>query len=120
MTDFTATAKKLKEPTSKKVGRPGRQTPLEITEVPRTGSVSVTHAEMRKLKYRRMRDLNNEASKKCRMNRKQKLNVKEKECQEVEEKYKMLTEKLQQIELEAAGWRLKCKDFGIDILEDWK
>ena len=100
MTDFTATAKKLKEPTSKKVGRPERQTPLEITEVPRAGSVSVTPEKMRKLKYRRMRDLNNEASKKCRRNRKQKMNAKEQECQEEEEKYKILKEKLQQMELQ--------------------
>ena len=65
---------------------------------------------MKKLKYRRMRDLNNEASRKCRMNRKQKLNAKEQECQEEEETYKMLKEKLQQMELEAAGWRVKCED----------
>ena len=110
MTDFTVAARKLKKPTNKKVGRPERQTPLEITEVPRAGSVSVTPSEMRKLKYRRMRDLNNEASKKCRRNRKQKLNVKEQECQEEEEKYKMLKEKLQQMEFETASWRMKCKD----------
>ena len=65
--------------------------------------MSLAPEELKKLKYRRMRDLNNEASKKCRMNRKQKLNVKEQECQEEEEKYKMLTEKLQPMELEAAG-----------------
>ena len=64
MTDFTGADRKLKNPKHKKVGRPERQTPLEITEVPRTGSVSVTPAEMRKLKYRRMRDLKNEASRK--------------------------------------------------------
>ena len=83
---------------------------MEITEVPRAGSVSVTPEEMRKLKYRRMRDLNNEASKKCRRNRKQKMSTKEQECQEEEEKHKMLKEKLQQMELEASGWRVKCKD----------
>jgi hypothetical protein len=67
-----------------------------------------------------MNNLNNEASKKCRRNRKQQMNAKEQECQEEEEKYKMLTEKLQQMELEAAGWRLKCKDIGIGILEECK
>ena len=100
MTDFTAAAKKLEKPTHKKVGSPERQTPLEITEVPVAGSVSVTLEEMRKLKYRRKRDQNNEASKKCRRNRKQKMNAKEQECQEEEEKYKILKEKLQQMELQ--------------------
>ena len=106
--------------TMRKVGRPERQTPLKITKVPRAGSVSLAPAELKELKYRRMRDLNNEASKKCRRNRKQKMNAKEQECQEGEEKYKMLTEKLQQKELESASWRMKCKDIGIDILEDGK
>merc|ERR1712228_1111241 len=47
------------------------------------------------LKYRRMRDLNNEASKKCRKKRKEILLAKEDECREEEEKNKRLREKLQ-------------------------
>merc|ERR1719350_1919397 len=74
-------AKKSKPPVQKRVGRPERLTPLRITEVPMKGSVLLSPSELRKLKYRRMRDLNNEASKKCRQKRKEKQSVVELECQ---------------------------------------
>merc|ERR1711902_271892 len=62
-----------KEPVIRKktVGRPARQEPITITEVPEIG---LTKEQRQALKYRRMRDLNNEARRKCRKARKAKAN----------------------------------------------
>eukprot|EP00092_Neocalanus_flemingeri_P035971 GFUD01039165.1.p1 GENE.GFUD01039165.1~~GFUD01039165.1.p1 ORF type:complete len:350 (+),score=120.73 GFUD01039165.1:119-1168(+) len=108
-------AKKSKPSLKRSVGRPERQTPLEITEVPRKGSVCLTPDQMRSLKYRRMRDLNNEASKKCRKNRKVKQSGKEQECQKLEEKNRMLKEKMLIKESEVAVWRAKCRAMGYSL-----
>eukprot|EP00092_Neocalanus_flemingeri_P068132 GFUD01083211.1.p1 GENE.GFUD01083211.1~~GFUD01083211.1.p1 ORF type:complete len:355 (-),score=116.06 GFUD01083211.1:166-1230(-) len=108
-------AKKSKPSLKRSVGRPERQTPLEITEVPRKGSVCLTPDQMRSLKYRRMRDLNNEASKKCRKNRKVKQSVKEQGCQKLEEKNRMLKEKMLIKESEVAVWRAKCRAMGYSL-----
>eukprot|EP00092_Neocalanus_flemingeri_P030224 GFUD01032803.1.p1 GENE.GFUD01032803.1~~GFUD01032803.1.p1 ORF type:complete len:355 (+),score=125.18 GFUD01032803.1:364-1428(+) len=108
-------AKKSKPSLKRSVGRPERQTPLEITEVPRKGSVCLTPDQMRSLKYRRMRDLNNEASKKCRKNRKVKQSVKEQGCQKLEEKNRMLKEKMLTKESEVAVWRAKCRAIGYSL-----
>ena len=107
-TDLGA-AKKTMTSTKRKVGRPERQTPLKIAKVPKAGSVSLAPEELKKLKYRRMRDLNNEASKKCRKRRNQKLSGKEQEYQEEEEKNRMLKGQLQEIESKVAKLRLKSK-----------
>eukprot|EP00092_Neocalanus_flemingeri_P025296 GFUD01027428.1.p1 GENE.GFUD01027428.1~~GFUD01027428.1.p1 ORF type:complete len:359 (+),score=124.76 GFUD01027428.1:158-1234(+) len=108
-------AKRSKPSLKRSVGRPERQTPLEITEVPRKGSVCLTPDQMRSLKYRRMRDLNNEASKKCRKNRKVKQSVKEQSWQELEEKNRMLKEKMLTKESEVAVWRAKCRAIGYSL-----
>ena len=82
---------------------------MKIKKVPRVGSESLAPEELKKLKYRRMRDLNNEASRKCRNNRNQKMSAKEQEYQEEEEKNRMLKDQLQEIESKVAKWRLKSK-----------
>jgi len=61
------------------------------------------------LKYRRMRDLNNEASKKCRKKRKEKLLAKEDECREEEEKNKRLREKLQTLQDKVTYLKSRCR-----------
>jgi len=99
--------------TRKRVGRPERKTPRTITEVPMKSSALLSQSELRNLKYRRMRDLNNEASKKCRQKRKEKLSVMEEVCKEEEKKNKMLIQKLKEMESEFADWKLKCKSQGI-------
>ena len=71
--------------------------------------MSLAPEELKKLKYRRMRDLNNEASKKCRKRSNQKLSGKEQEYQEEEEKNRMLKDQLQEIESKVVKWRLKSK-----------
>jgi len=64
-----------KKPMKKQVGRPKKTGPAQITQLPislKNGSVSLTQEQLEQLKYRRMRDLNNEASRKCREKRKNK------------------------------------------------
>jgi len=107
----TTIARKSKPVMQKRVGRPERKTPRMITEVPMKGSALLSQSELRNLKYRRMRDLNNEASKKCRQKRKEKLSVMEQACQEEDLKNKMLRQKLEEMESQVADWKLKCKGF---------
>lgn len=90
-------------PLKRKRGRPARESPLDITpKLPRlTSSVrasdtevtyysdscgALTDNEVSALKYRRMRDLNNEASKRCRETRKNKQSNREKELEEIQVK----------------------------------
>jgi len=105
----TAIARKSRPVMHKRVGRPERKTPRMITEIPMKGSALLSQSELRNLKYRRMRDLNNEASKKCRQKRKEKQSVMEEVCQEEGEKNKMLKQKLEEMESQVEDWRLKCK-----------
>jgi len=107
---YLAVAKKSKPLVQKKVGRPERETPLKITEVPMKGSVLLTPQQVKCLKYRRMRDLNNEASKKCRQRRRMKQGKKEQVCQEEEEKNMLLRMRLEEIETEVEELRIRCKD----------
>lgn len=96
----------------RKPGRPERQTPIQITEVPKNGSVTLTTDQLRSLKYRRSRDLNNEASKRCRKNRKEKQNKKEQECEELAEKNRELTEQMLSMETDVEAWRVRCRAVG--------
>eukprot|EP00092_Neocalanus_flemingeri_P004846 GFUD01005214.1.p1 GENE.GFUD01005214.1~~GFUD01005214.1.p1 ORF type:complete len:167 (+),score=51.12 GFUD01005214.1:24-503(+) len=76
-----------------------------------TGKVKIpekmtpTPEQMRKLTYRKTRDLNNEASRKCRRNKMEKQKLMEQECQEMEVKKRMLTEQMQVMEADVAEWR---------------
>eukprot|EP00092_Neocalanus_flemingeri_P004274 GFUD01004594.1.p1 GENE.GFUD01004594.1~~GFUD01004594.1.p1 ORF type:complete len:357 (+),score=101.54 GFUD01004594.1:263-1333(+) len=92
----------------KKVGRPERTTPINITRLPSKGFDGLTHQQLKSLKHRRMRDLNNEASKKCRAKRKDKQTEDEQECTRLEERNVMLAERLQAMELKVAYWKTRC------------
>merc|ERR1719336_3071554 len=77
--DYDPNLKKVKKNPStshkmkrKKVGRPARGKPIEVTQIPTALREELSEVELTSLKYRRMRDLNNEASRKCRENRKKK------------------------------------------------
>jgi len=94
----------------RKAGRPERQTPIQITEVPKNGSL--TTDQLRSIKYRRSRDLNNEASRRCRKNRKEKQNKKEQECEELAEKNRELTEQLLAMETDVEAWKVRCRAVG--------
>merc|ERR1712025_1023617 len=58
-------------------------------------------------KYRKMREQNNEASRKCRQNRKRKLADVEKEAEELQERNKFLRAQLADMEEEVAKWKKK-------------
>lgn len=112
-------------PNKKKRGRPVDTTPREITvKLPRMRKRSTTTSdseftycsdsasgmtddEVSALKYRRMRDLNNEASKRCRENRKSKLENAETELRNLYEKNLQLKETVAHYEAMVA--RLKSK-----------
>ena len=79
----------------KTVGRPARQEPITITEVPEIG---LTKEQRQALKYRRMRDLNNEASRRCRKARKAKANKAEALLDEEQNKNENLRAKKQKME----------------------
>jgi len=49
----------------KKAGRPKAEEPIKITEVPKVGNDDMSIDQLSSFKYRRMRDLNNVASRKC-------------------------------------------------------
>merc|ERR1719336_2607126 len=57
-------------PGRRKVGRPVRTDPITVTAIPEAGRLS--EAELKALKYRRLRDLNNKASRRSRLKKKEK------------------------------------------------
>ena len=68
---------------------------------------------MRSLKYRRMRDLNNEASRKCRKNRKSKAALAEVELEEEMRKNEDLRQRLSDMEKERDDLKNKLVNMGI-------
>jgi len=56
-------------------------------------------------KYRRMRDQNNEASRRCRLNRKRKKKEMEEECQLLEERNEFLKQQLAEMDAEVKNWK---------------
>lgn len=99
----------------RKVGRPERKTPLEIPEVPKASSDNFTPDQIMSLKFRRMRNLNNEASKRFRMSRQKKQSMQEEECKEIEDKNLMLKEKLVAMESEVEAWKARVFATGYNI-----
>jgi len=93
-----------KSPMKKKPGRPERQEPFIITQVPKKSCVSQEELEV--LKYRRMRDLNNRASQLCRAKRKNKLALQEEELNDLQIKNQELKQKLAAMQEEAARLRI--------------
>jgi len=89
-------------------GRPPKPLGRAITPAVRRGRIvsdtenstdgNLTEAEISDQRYRRMRDLNNEASKRCRENRKRKQEVLEEECEQLKERNTHLKAKLRKLE----------------------
>jgi len=82
--------------TKRAVGRPPKTEPTAVTVLP-VGKVSKKTLE--EARYRRMRDLNNIASKNCRLRRKEKQKVVEEELRKVQEKNIQLKRKKEKYEL---------------------
>jgi len=97
----------------RKAGRPARTTPLAITEVPKHATEYMSEQALMSLKHQRARELNNEASRRCRFNKKQKEIKKEEMVKELQEKNNQLKEQVEAKEKEVDEWKKKCRSVGI-------
>jgi len=83
----------------KKPGRPEREGPYNIPPIPtRNARMGMSEEELQGLKYRRMRELNNQASKACRAKRKNKQQAMEEELVVEQEKNLRLRQQLENME----------------------
>merc|ERR1712180_405272 len=83
----------------KKPGRPEREGPYNIPSIPtRNARMGMSEEELQGLKYRRMRELNNQASKACRAKRKNKQQAMEEELVVEQEKNLRLRQQLENME----------------------
>jgi len=95
----------------KKPGRPEREGPYQIPTVPCRNAMSgMTEEEIQGLKYRRMRELNNQASKACRAKRKNKQQLMEEELVLEQEKNLRLRQKLETMQKEYAQYKKLAGD----------
>ena len=95
----------------KKPGRPEREGPYKITQLPSRNAMSgMTEEEIQGLKYRRMRELNNQASKACRAKRKNKQQSMEEELVLEQEKNLRLRQKLETMQKEYAQYKKLAGD----------
>jgi len=90
---------------------PSATTTFFLEELPLTSQpikIDVKTEDLREdEKYRKMRSQNNEASKKCRMNRKRKQQDMEEECELLQERNVFLKSRLEEMEQEVKAWKKK-------------
>merc|ERR1711974_397772 len=110
LTDLTGSHS---QETRRRVGRPVK-TEVAVTPLP-TGPVS--KKALQKARYRRMRDLNNIASQKCRLKKKDKERKTEAELREAEGKNLYLTEKYEKYVLLINKLKQSCYKNGIPLPE---
>merc|ERR1711944_2036 len=90
----------------KKPGRPEREGPYQIPTIPSRNALNgMSEEEIQGLKYRRMRELNNQASKACRAQRKNKQQMLEAELVVEQERNLRLRQKLETMEKEYAQYK---------------
>jgi len=95
----------------KKPGRPEREGPYQIPTIPSRNAMSgMSSEEIQGLKYRRMRELNNQASKACRAKRKNKQQSLEEVLLEEQEKNLRLRQKLGTMEKDYAQYKKLAAD----------
>merc|ERR1719150_2606036 len=118
--DYDPNLKKVKKNPStthkmqrKKVGRPARGKPIEVTQIPTALTEKLSEVELTSLKYRRMRDLNNEASRKCRENRKKKAATADVEMELEMEKNRQLKATLEKMSMQKDMLAKKLKALGL-------
>merc|ERR1712038_573039 len=118
--DYDPNLKKVKKNPStlhkmnrKKVGRPARGKPIEVTQIPTALIEKLSEVELTSLKYRRMRDLNNEASRKCRENRKKKAATADVEMELEMEKNRQLKATLEKMSMQKDMLAKKLKSLGL-------
>ena len=97
----------------RKRGRPALNTPHTITSLP-DNPASLSSSELEQTKWRRMRDLNNESSRRCRARRKAKQQeLEEVELPQLQEKNAELREILKDTEKEFQELRQQAADRGL-------
>merc|ERR1712192_118377 len=90
----------------KKPGRPEREGPYQIPTIPsRNARIGMSEEEIQGLKYRRMRELNNQASKACRAKRKNKQQTLEEELVMEQEKNLRLRQRLETMQKDYARYK---------------
>jgi len=90
----------------KKPGRPAREGPYQIPTIPSRNALNgMSEEEIQGLKYRRMRELNNQASKACRAKRKNKQQMLEEELVVEQERNLRLRQKLETMEKEYSQYK---------------
>merc|ERR1711971_1487176 len=93
-------------PMKKKPGRPEREGPYQIPTIPsRNARIGMSEEEIQGLKYRRMRELNNQASKACRAKRKNKQQTLEEELVVEQEKNLRLRQRLETMQEDYAQYK---------------
>merc|ERR1712018_112407 len=98
-----------KTPMKKKPGRPEREGPYQIPTIPsRKAMNGMSEEEIQGLKYRRMRELNNQASKACRAKRKNKQAMLEEELVTEQEKNLRLRQNQETMEKENDKYKKKA------------
>jgi hypothetical protein len=97
------------------VGRPARQEPYTVAAKPDTSNL--TKEEAQALKYRRMRDLNNIASKNCRQNKKLKQAEKDAEVTRLQQENSALKQKMYKMEQMVARYKDLARKRGIMLPE---
>jgi hypothetical protein len=119
------TFKSGSQPLKRKRGRPERQEPFQLTEVPAEArrrrrvpsGLGLSRDDIDSLKFRRMRDLNNVASKRCRERRKNKMTQLQEEMFELEERNRMLKEMIKKKTLLVEQWKMTLRKYHINFIE---
>jgi len=97
----------IEEKPRKKAGRPVNKNPITVTEIPRGAIGKLSGEEIKALKYRRMRELNNKASRRFRQKKKEEERNHQEILKEFQKRNMELKLKLAQMEEDVAMWRAK-------------
>ena len=92
----------------RKAGRPINHDPITVTVIPRASKLS--EAELKALKYRRTRDLNNKASRRFRLKKKEKEEMELQELVELEARNNQLQLTAESMEEDVALWRARVSN----------
>merc|ERR1712066_226282 len=102
----------IEERGRKRVGRPSEKTPITVTEIPAEGKLS--DQEVKAMKYRRTRDLNNMASRRFRERKKKEKLEEQAELVSLKSYNMQLKQKYKKMETELAIWKSKVD--GLNLL----
>lgn len=102
----------IQERQRKKPGRPTNKEPINVTEIPRDES-RLSEQELKALKYRRTRDLNNKASRRFRQRKKEEDDLAQQELLQLEARNLELRRTLAQMEKDMALMRAQIPNFPV-------